>query len=467
VSAPRAIAVVGGGVTGLAAAWRLAAGGRHHVRLFEASTVAGGSVRTECVSGWLVEGGPNSLQEGGAVSTALLQELGLEGERIEASPRARHRYVVRKGRLVPVPMSPPALLASPLFSFGAKLRVLRELLTGPKQRAADTSVADFARQHFGREIADTLVQPFVSGIYAGDPERLSVREGFPLLWELERTHGSLLRGQRKAAQARRARGEPAAPTLISFRKGLQSLPEAMAARLAPGTIAAPAVVEALRPGAERRWKIDWAAGGQGRSEEFDAVILALPAWALARLPIGGAGPEAPRPLAALEAIAHPPVATLFLGYSRKQVTHPLDGFGVLIPASEKRRVLGVLFSSTLFDGRAPDGHVALTVLTGGVLQPEAAAGTAADQLALVRDDLRDLLGVRGDPVFMRHRLWPRAIPQYELGFERHRLLMTACENEHRGLTIGGAARDGIAVGRCIESGFALARRATGQAEAGA
>jgi oxygen-dependent protoporphyrinogen oxidase len=162
---------------------------------------------------------------------------------------------------------------------------------------------------------------------------------------------------------------------------------------------------------------------------------------------------------AMEAVTYPPIATLFLGYARKQVAHALDGFGVLVPASEHRRILGVIFSSTLFEGRAPAGHVALTVLAGGMLQPEAAAGTAEDQLALVREDLRDLLGVRGEPVFIRHRLWPRAIPQYALGFERQRLLMAACEQEFPALLIGGSARDGISVGHCIESGFALARRA--------
>jgi oxygen-dependent protoporphyrinogen oxidase len=453
----KSIAVLGGGITGLAAAHRLASLG-HAVRLFEQGTQLGGAIRTEVVDGWLIESGPNSFQEGAPEISALLNELGLDRERLEAGSAARNRYLVRHGRLIAAPMSPPAFLRSPLFSAGAKLRVLAELLTRRRIRTADLSVAAFVRAHFGPELLASAVQPFVSGIYAGDPEKLSARWAFPKLWELERTHGSLLRGQIAAARARRSQGGPPVPKIISFRRGLQALPAALAARLPAGAVTLSARVEHIERGS--RWTVSWHDGRGLRTGNFDAVIAALPAAALARLTIGSAGE---RPLAGLAQVESPPVSSLFLGFRRDQVAHPLDGFGALVPATEKRALLGVLFSSTLFPGRAPDGHVALTVMIGGALQPELAARPADRLWAAVRPDLRDLLGVSGEPVFTRHTFWPHAIPQYNLGHERHLEAMTACERTHPGLFIGGNARDGSALPNCLLAGSRLAEQAAAYA----
>jgi oxygen-dependent protoporphyrinogen oxidase len=452
------VAVVGGGVTGLTAAWALARAG-HTVRLFEAGPRLGGSIRSERSGGWLVEAGPASIQDSAPEVRALVQDLGLASARVEAAPAAVHRYLVRGGRLVALPTSPPALLRSRLLSAGAKLRVLGELFRRPHERAADVSVAEFMADHFGREAVERIVQPGISGIYAGDPDRLSARHAFPRLWEMERSRGSLLRAQAAAAKARRKRGEPGAPSIFSFRDGLQTLTDALAAQLPAGAVVLNAPVGSIRPAAGGRWSLGKRDPGHPvDAEPFEAVILALPAWALAELELGAPGQ---RPLAALEAVVHPPVASVFLGYRREQVAHPLDGFGVLVPAVERRSLLGVLFSSTLFPGRAPDGQVGLTALVGGVTQADLARRPTQELVAAVRHDLSTLLGAQGEPAFIRTTLWPRAIPQYDLGYDRILEALTACERAHPGIHVGGAARDGISLPHCLQSGLALARRVTG------
>lgn len=446
----KSIAVLGAGLTGLTAAHRLVQRG-HRVRLFEQSGRVGGAIRSERTDGWLVEAGPNTMLSGEPALTALLQELNLAA--VSANPAAKHRYIVRHGRPVVVPLSLPAFLGSSLFSPNAKVRALVELVSGRRVRTNDLSLEDFIRSHFGQEFVNYALNPFVAGVYAGNPQKLSARYAFPKLWEIERNHGSLLRGQVAIARARRAPGE-SRPGIISFAEGLQTLPSTLAARLPGGVLTLNARLEGLVPGP--RWNVIWHDGVAAHTESFDKVIAALPAPALASLRLG---PLAERPLAGLDAIEHPPVASLFLGFRREQVAHPLDGFGLLVPAVENRSVLGVLFSSSLFSGRAPAGHVALTVMVGGTRQPEIAGLPPDRLLARIRGDLQELLGVTGDPVFQHHTFWPRAIPQYNLGYERHLEAMAACERATPGLVIGGQARDGISLPACVAAGELLANNA--------
>jgi oxygen-dependent protoporphyrinogen oxidase len=462
----QSIAVLGAGATGLTAALRLGEAG-HRVRLFEAGPRVGGAVRTEQVDGWLIEGGPNSVLTGEPALTRLIERLGLAGEVVPANAVAKNRFIVRGGRALPTPSSGGSFFRTPLFSFGAKVRLLSEIFCRARVRTSDLSLEEFVRSHVGQELVDYGLNPFVGGVYAGNPKKLSARHSFPQLWEMEQKHGSLIRGALAGGKARKARGEPRGG-MISFREGLQTLPNAIAARLPSGTLTLNARIEALIPGApsfipsvpsvpsSASWNLIWHDGTATHTESFDAIVAALPAPALAQLRFGTHGE---RPLASLDAIDHPPVASLFLGYHRAQVAHPLDGFGVLAPAIENRSVLGVLFSSSLFPGRAPAGHVALTVMVGGARQPELARLPPDQLLAAVDRDLRELLGVAGTPVFQRHTFWPRAIPQYNLGYEAHLATMAACERTHPGLFIGGQARDGIALPACLAAGEKLATRA--------
>ncbi len=448
------VAVIGGGITGLTAAHRLHQRGAT-VRVFEASPQLGGPLRSTRDGDWLVEAGPNSIQENTPVVTQLIRELDLDASREAAKPEAKNRYILRRGIPVAAPTSPAALVGSDLFSFGAKLRLLRELLRRPKLRPADISFADFIRDHFGEEIVDYAVNPFVSGIYAGNPEHLSARYAFPSLWKMERETGSIIRSQMRAARQRRASGQAAGPPpIISFRDGLGMLPAALADQLPAEAIELNARVKGLTPG--QKWSVSWQRDGTAHNDSFDRVILALPAAALAQLAIGSL---AERPLAELGEITYPAVASLFLGYRRDQVAHPLDGFGLLVPQVEHRQILGVIFSSTLFAHRAPPDHVGLTVMLGGVHRRDLGEAPIEILQPIATRELGELLGVQGDPVFTRIHNWPKAIPQYELGYGRFGEAITRCENLHPGLLIGGHVRDGIALTACISSGESLASRA--------
>lgn len=450
----KSIAVLGAGATGLAAAHRLARLG-HRVRVFEKSGRVGGSIRTELAEGgWLVEAGPNSLLSGESILGPLIDELGLASERVAANPTAKKRFIVRRGRPVAAPLSPPAFLGSPLFSPWAKVQLLAELFARPRIRTTDVSLADFVAAHFGHELVEYGLDPFVSGVYAGKAEKLSARHSFPKLWEIERKQGSIIRGQIAAAKARKAAGEPRSE-IFSFRRGLQTLTDALAASLPAGALALDATLDTIVPGA--KWSVVWHnTADMTHTESFDTIVVALPAPALAQLRIG---PHGERPLASLSAMEHPPVSSLFLGYRREQVAHPLDGFGALVPTVEKRSVLGILFSSTLFPDRAPAGHVALTVMVGGARQPELASLPTEKLLAAVHRDLTELVGASGEPVFLRHNFWPRAIPQYNLGHEQFLNAITDVEKNLPGLLIGGQCRDGIAVPACLAAGEKLAARA--------
>jgi protoporphyrinogen/coproporphyrinogen III oxidase len=449
------IAVIGAGVTGLATALALAKRGQA-VRLFEATEQVGGPVQSFRDDEWLVEAGPNSLQEASPRIGELVRELGLEASRCDARPGAKNRYILRGGQLVAAPSSPPGLLTSKLFSVPARLRLFSEILRRPRSRTGDVSLADFIASHFGQELVDYGLNPFVSGVYAGDPQKLSARYAFPGLWAAEKSHGSLIRAQIQAAKEKRARGERTGPPpIFSFVDGLGCLPRALAEALPPGALELDARIETLVP--DGAWKLVWSRQGETHTESFRRIVLTLPAASLARLTIGTLGE---RPLAELEAIEYPPVASLFLGYRREQVQHALDGFGALIPQREHRQILGVLFSSSLFPRRAPDGHVALTVMFGGTARPDLGRAPIEQLLPLAQNELGDLLGLQGDPVYVRHHAWPRAIPQYNLGYHRFLDAMSRCEQSHPGLLIGGHVRDGIALSSCLAAGTKLAERAS-------
>jgi oxygen-dependent protoporphyrinogen oxidase len=445
------VAVIGAGLTGLSAAHRLARADLD-VTVYEAAAHAGGVVRTERYDGYLAELGPNSMAAPVGPVAELLTELGLDAARVSADPGASNRYVVRGGRLVPLPTSPPALLTSPLLSAGAKLRIACEPFIAPGAPDLDESVADFVRRRLGGEVLAYLADPFISGTSAGDPERLSLRHALPKLHALEQAHGSLIRAA-LAAGPRPARGPGA---LCSFTEGLAMLPAALARSLGRSLRLGARVV-----GLERHmqdWMVTVRADGEELRHRHDAVVCAAPAHALAG--IGAMIPGAGR-LETLSRIAHPPALVLSLGFRRDDVSHPLDGFGALVPSAERRSILGVVFSSSLFPGRAPADHVLLTVFVGGAQRPELALADPAEATERACADLGELLGVHGQPTFNRRALWRAAIPQYEVGHGRHLELLDELERDQPGLFFAGTYRHGISVGDALTSGHSTAERAAG------
>lgn len=449
-----AAVVVGAGITGLTAAHALRQQGVSVVVL-DAAPQAGGVMRTTHADGFVAEHGPNSFVSSPVVEQ-LLTALDLQQDVVEPDTAANRRYVVRDGSLHAFPLSPKAMLSTRLLSTRAKLRVLLEPLVPRYQGAGEESIASFVRRRLGREVLDYAVDPFVSGIFAGDPDTLSMAHAFPRVTELEMVHGSLSRGlmaqRRRAASA--AGEQPASPArLVSFVDGMQTLPDALASSLG-------ASLHLSRPlrhlhAQDGHWVVESGEGQDAHTLIADTVVLATPAHALAAMEL----PAALRRFAApIEHVSYPPVSTLTLGFTRQQVAHALDGFGMLVPRVEQRRVLGVLFSSSLFPARAPEGHVTLTVFVGGARHPQQAALNTEALLPAVLRDLGDLLGVSGSPVYTHHAYWPRAIPQYLLGYQEVKDAVARTEAEHPGLYLAGNYHLGVSVGDCVANGVLTAER---------
>jgi oxygen-dependent protoporphyrinogen oxidase len=425
------VLVIGGGISGLTTAFHLVRGGRKVVVL-EASPRVGGSLETKTDGPWRFELGPNTVLENHESVTRLIREAGLEGEKVTALPSAKRRFLWKGGQLHALPSGPLGFLKTPLFPASAKLRLLREPWI-PKGDPEET-IAEFVRRRLGQAFLDYAVGPFVSGVYAGDPERLSVRYAVPKIASLEREHGSLIRG----ALARR-KGPAPGGAMISFREGLDQLPRTLAREIGD-----------VRTGIACRQIVRTAEGFRAETDagpvEARQVVLAVPADAAARL-LDSPG---------LAEIPYAAVSLVSTGWRREDISHPLGGFGFLAPRKEGLHVLGVLFPSEIFPGRAPEGHTVLTAFVGGRTQPEVAAWDDERLMSTVLDELRRTVGVRGEPRISTIRRWPRAIPQYEVGHGRFLDLAREIEAALHGLRIGGNFLHGVSVPDCIRNATELA-----------
>mgnify|MGYP006279547995 CR=1 FL=1 len=436
----RRIAIVGAGITGLTAAYRLSEAGEH-VTVLEANECAGGPIQSPRKEGFQLERGPHTILEKNLAIARLIDDLGLGDDVVEASSEAKKRFVVRDGHLHPVPMSPLEMVTSDLLSGRAKLRALLEPFRskGPER---DESLANFIRRRLGPEVLEYAVGPLVGGIFAGKPSRLSARHAFTRMYELERDHGSLTRGM----IARMLSGlfddaEKPGRRLLSFESGSHRIVDALTDAL-DDSIRYGFRVAGMRRSESGEWTISSAteesAGG------FDEVIWTAPAYALPDISLGNAH-DSDEDLAAFGDVYYPPVAIVALGFRRSQIDHPLDGFGFLMPESEPYRILGSLFMSSIFPGRAPEGRCLLSTFVGGSRQPELVNRPDDALVNMVVDDLRDLVGARGQPEMSDVFTWERAIPQYELGYGRILDRFEQIESRYDGLRFTGSFRNGIAV----------------------
>ncbi len=470
----RRVVVIGGGISGLAAAYELAQARRSGVPveefLIEAGRRLGGVIRTERRDGFIIEGGPDSFLTEKPHAARLAREVGLGDALVSSNDGERRTYIVHHGRLVPLPdglmlMAPTQLwpaVTSPLIPFGSKLAMARDWFRSPSaapDKLEDESVATFVRRHFGRGILENIADPLLAGVYGGDSEQLSIRATLPRFWEMEQKHGSLIKAAMEARSrhlgsgAKKGAAAGARPLFTTLRSGLEQLVEGVAAKLETSrTLLGQKVagIEALDR-VQPRFRVH---AESGESHEGDAVILALPAGEVARL-LGRMEPEAEW----LGKLPCSSVATVSLAYDDQVRRRLPPGFGFLVPRKEKRRLLACTFVHTKFPGRVPDGKALLRCFLGGTRDSEVARLSEPDLRAIVRSELKGILDLDAEPLFLRAFCSANAMPQYGIGHgERVRRIEDRLCPERR-IFLAGNAYAGIGISDCIRSGREAARRA--------
>ena len=438
--------VIGGGISGLVCAYALRKTGID-AQLLEAAPRPGGVIQSITRDGFLLELGPQSFSSTPALRQ-LCAELGITNEIIEA-PLHAPRYVLIDGTLRPVPLSPLAFFTSSLIDASTKWALLRDVFGKSTPPDADESIAEFTRRKFSAQLLDRLVGPFVSGVYAGDPERLSVRSTFSQLYEAEKSSGSIVRGMLRLAKTKKGPREH--PTLQTFRSGTEALVRALSTNLGAAMRTNAKIIRLTKnPDASFTVQIE----GEGNSDSLSAkaLILAIPPDTAGRL-LADLDSSFESLLGPVEFAA---VAVVSLGYPKSAITHSLDGFGFLVPRSAGLRVLGTVWNSSLFPGRAPDGHALLTSFVGGTTDPAAAKLTPDNLAALVHREIASILSINPEPTFSNVTIWPRALPQFNLGHAARLAALATLLKSNPGIWLIGNYLRGPAIGSCVEQALATA-----------
>lgn len=439
----QSVGILGAGISGLSAAYKLSQN-NVAVTVYEKDDQVGGAIKTHNENGWLVEEGPNTLMIKHQQVWDFLEDLDLVNKSTKAGKTAKKRFIVKDGEPTPLPMSPGSFLTTNLFSARAKFQLLKEPFVSQSNKE-DESIADFITRRLGKELLDYAVNPFVSGIYAGDPKKLSIKHTFEPLWDMEQQHGSLLKGMFK----RDRNSNSPKRSLLSFEKGNQQLPIAIADNLNKAVQTATEIQSVYKSG--KKWTVEGRQNNNTFIDEHDIILSTLPAHLLSSI-------FADVIFKPLNDLPYAPLCVVALGFSDDQIGHPLDGFGMLIPEVEKCKTLGVLFSSSLFPGRAPKNHQLLTCFIGGARHPELTEKSENELQSIVLDEISNLLNITGKPTFSHFRFWPKTIPQYEVGYDKILNQIAEIENQKNGLFIEGNFRGGVSVPDCILSGFETAKK---------
>jgi oxygen-dependent protoporphyrinogen oxidase len=453
------IAIIGGGISGLSAAFHLekarAAGAEVEYSLLESGQRLGGCLSSDHIEGCLVEAGPDSFLTEKPWAIALCKELGLGDQLIGSNDSQRKTYIVVQGKLVVMPdglmfMVPTRLVPtalSPLFSWSTKLRMAQELLHPPRPMQDDETVAQLVERHFGAEVVDRLADPLLSGVYGGDAAKLSARAVLPRFVEMEEKYGSLSRAMLAAhnKMAQVAGKQPPRPLFTSLRDGMQQMVDAIVGRLDPQAIRLRRHVRRVYP-ENGGWRVSIEMNGD---ERYDAVILATPANVAGQL-LDGVDQELAH---SLLGITYSSSVTVTLGYYKEQLAKLPPGFGFLVPRSEGTRMLACTFVHNKFPHRAPENKGILRCFLGGARDEAIFALSDEDLLATVQREIRSLVKVDARPIFSRVYRWREAMAQYEPGH-----IARVADIEKRvaaipGLAIAGNAYHGIGVPDCVRSGM--------------
>jgi oxygen-dependent protoporphyrinogen oxidase len=461
------IVIVGAGLSGLCTAHYLIkklrdAGKDAEILILEADGAPGGKMRTIRQDGFNLEWGPNGFLTNKPHGMDLVKDLGIEGRVVRSSDLARKRYILSGGTLHRLPETPVAFFRSGLLSLAGRARIMWEPFAAGAPENVDESLGDFARRRLGPEALEKLIDPMVTGIYAGDPDRMSLRSCFPLIHNLESKYGGLVRGMLALKRERSKQGVKsemsAGPggVLVSFDDGVQALADVLASRLAGGLHMNVSVARVER----RRdsYLLHLSEKGMREEMEADVLVVATPAYDAARI----LGPVDEALVSALSAIPYSPITVAALGYDAGTLRNPLDGFGFLIPRGEKRSILGALWDSSVFPNRAPQGKALLRVMVGGVRAPELASLPEDELLGIARRELSDIMGIGAEPVLARSFFHDRGIPQYLVG---HGMVLERIDERLAalpGLYLNSNAYRGIALNDCVLQSRLAAEKIAGQ-----
>ncbi len=442
------VAIIGGGISGLSAACELKGRG-YNVVVLERQARSGGNAQSERFGGFLMEHGPSSVNAQAMETVGLSRDLGLDTLRTELSSGVKSRYLVGDGSLQGISTHPLGFLMSGYLSPRARLRLMAEMLVPGRKSGTEETISEFWTRRFGREFSDKVIDPLVAGLYAGNADELSVGAVFPAIVEMERQFGSI---SRAVISKRLANGKMPGRRLFSWMDGIATLPAALAADLGDAVRTGVAVTAINRTLSGFEIKT-----ANSRKLAARAVIIAtqphVSAALLEKMDAGGAQ--------AVSEIAAPSVAVAYLGFRRDQVEHPLDGLGYLAPADEKRLLSGALFPSSMFQNRAPEGHVAISGYVGGARAPEMARMSVEDITAVALEEFRDLLGVKGQPVVSGVRQWPQGLPQLTTGHAQRLKRIEKTEQRFPGLFVTGNYFTGPAVATCVKQSLETSKRLDG------
>lgn len=442
------ITILGAGISGLATAHWLEKEG-FDVTILENSFEPGGAMITKFVDDFLVDFGPNSGLETTPKIKEIVEDVGLADEMIYANQEGNIRYILKNNELVPLPTSPVKFITSKLFSTQAKLRLMKEPFIGKSDDGYYQSIAQFVERRLGKEFLDNAIDPFVSGVFAGDPSKLSVKSAFPKLYRLEEIYGGLIKGMMKGAKERKQRKEDSKQNakMFSFKNGMQSFPKAIANKLQGNVFYESDIESIVRKDSKVIVNIN--KNGQKGEIVSDALLSTLPAYVISKL-INSFDPEL---TTHLNDIIYPPVLVLYLGYDKKAIKQSLDGFGFLIPSSEKKKFLGAIWSSTIFINRAEKDKAGFTLFIGGARNLDFTRDQVNARVDEVLKEFHSIMGISEEPILIEKKFWQKAIPQYNLGHIEHDNYFDKFEKENSGIFLSGNYRGGISVGDCIKSSY--------------
>ena len=441
------IVVIGAGISGLTTAYLLFKEG-YDVIVLEQKDTVGGSIETVMENGFLFDRGPNSGLETTPLIRQLVEELKLENQFVYANREGNKRYILRNGELHALPMSPPAFIKSKLFSGKAKLRLLAEPFIGRSKDGYYQSIAEFVTRRLGKEFLDYAINPFVAGVYAGRPEELSVKSAFPKLYALEEDYGGLIIGTIRSIRKRKKSKETSKQSakMFSFKDGMKELPEAITRKLG-NRVNTGVEVFSVRKTSEGNYGVTYREGEQTLTLLADVVLSTVPAYKAAEL----FGYFDETLVKHLNEIYYPPVLVLYLIYERSVVGQPLDGFGFLIPEKEEKSFLGAIWSSVIFPNRADENKAAFTLFIGGSRDAGFVDDVEQNVIDRARREFELIMKISAEPVLIAKRFWPKAIPQYNLGYVEHENFFDHFEKDNGGIMLGGNYRGGISVGDCIKN----------------